>query len=62
MKSSGILVMIFAKKPHVTEIVRSYNLIENDKLEVNMYMTTKKTPLTKHLEVIYENLWISKCN
>lgn len=46
--------MSFAKKPHVTEVVRTYKLNEDGKLELTMNMATTKTPLTKHLQVVYE--------
>lgn len=54
--------MSFAKEPHVTEIVRTYKLNEEGKLELIVHMATTKTPLTKHLEVVYEKMSFLKYN
>lgn len=54
--------MSFAKEPHVTEIVRTYKLNEEGKLELTMNMATNKTPLTKHLQVVYEKFSFLKYN
>lgn len=54
--------MSFAKEPHVTEIVRSYQLNEEGKLLYTMSMATTKTPLTKHLQVAYEKVSFLKSN
>lgn len=56
LKSTGILRMNFAKDPHITELVRTYNLNEEGKLELHVQMATTKTPLTEHLQVVYEKL------
>lgn len=48
--------MNFAKGPHVTEIVRTYKLNLDGRLEFQLDMATTKTPLTNHLKVIYEKL------
>lgn len=62
VKSVGISRMSFAKEPHVTEIVRTYKLNEEGKLEFTMSMATTKTPLTKHLQVTYEKLSFLRYN
>lgn len=48
--------MSFAKEPGVTEIVRSYKLIEEGKLELEISIATTEYSLSKHLKVIYEKV------
>lgn len=38
------------------QIVRSWNLLENQTLEQVVLMETKNTPLTEHLRVIYSKV------
>lgn len=53
IKSSEISRMSFAKEPAVCKIERHYKL-NNDILELVVFMETQNTPLTEHLRVIYE--------
>lgn len=54
LKSSGIQRMGFAKDPAVVEICRQLKLNDHSQLELTMSMATANTPLTKHLEAVYE--------
>lgn len=53
IKSSEISRMSFAKEPAVCKIERHYKL-NNDILELVVFMETQNTPLTEHLRVIYQ--------
>lgn len=54
LKSTGIQRMGFAKEPAVTEICRELKLNDNSQLVLTLSMATANTPLTKHLEAVYE--------
>ncbi|XP_059087168.1 peroxynitrite isomerase THAP4-like [Tigriopus californicus] len=52
-ESRNIGRMSFAKDPNVLKLVREFSL-EGEKLKQVIFMATTNTPLTKHLEAVYE--------
>ena len=53
LKSKSISRIDFAKETSVTEIERTFQIIDDEKLLQTVLMATTKTPLTKHLEAKY---------
>ncbi|XP_018320853.1 THAP domain-containing protein 4-like [Agrilus planipennis] len=53
-ETSGVLTMSFKPGPKVCKLVRQYCLDANYNLRYILYMETDRTPLTTHLEVVYE--------
>ena len=53
LKSTSISRMEFAKEPRVTELQRSFQLVDENILLQTVFMATSKTSLTKHLEARY---------
>ncbi|KAJ2941841.1 hypothetical protein O0L34_g10649 [Tuta absoluta] len=44
----------FAKPPYVKKFKREFKLIDENTLEVILYMETDNTPLTEHLRAVYK--------
>ena len=56
LKSSQIARMSFGKEPAVTEIQRTFKLLDENTLFQEIMMATTNTPLTKHLEATYKKM------
>ena len=53
LKSTSISRMEFAKEPRVTELQRTFEMVDEKSLLQTVLMATTKTSLTKHLEARY---------
>ena len=56
LKSKEIARMSFAKEPSVTQLEREFVLLDEKTLKQTVFMATRNTPLTKHLEATYKKV------
>lgn len=54
LKSTEISRMSTSKEPHVTEMKKVINLVNENELVIEIDMATTKTPLTNHLKASYK--------
>ncbi|XP_045456698.1 peroxynitrite isomerase THAP4-like [Melitaea cinxia] len=53
LATANLAAMSFSKPPHVKKFSRIIRLLQPNVLEVELYMETDSTPLSKHLHAIY---------
>ncbi|KAG2462344.1 THAP4 protein, partial [Polypterus senegalus] len=60
LQSTALSRISFAKQPYVQEITRTFRLMEDGRLEQELFMATDNQPLNQHLHIYYKKLQIQQ--